>query len=190
MSLLYHTSRIFATVKGALREFLSLSFIHLLYKPPYRFLVPLRFRLHCEAFVLLARNFISENFDTRYLRSWSMVKMRPLFICHLIVFSEYPIISTTLLTVIASGYIASLFSSMRSNLFLSFCWGMNTRLFRLPRLRQSREILYYGRRIVFEWTPSCFRLYFASYTLIVTIYNLILRKSIVAWCHLIGDAGQ
>ena len=49
-----------------------------------------------------------------------MVKMRPLFMCHLIVFSEYPIISTTLLTVIASGYIARRFSSIRSNLFLSF----------------------------------------------------------------------
>ena len=37
---------------------------------------------------LHARNFISEYFDTRYLRSWSVANSLPLAICHLIVLSE------------------------------------------------------------------------------------------------------
>ena len=53
VSLLYHNSRVFATVKGVLRELLSLSFIHFFHKPPYRFLVPFGLRLHCESLILL-----------------------------------------------------------------------------------------------------------------------------------------
>ena len=36
----------------------------------------------------LARNFMSEYFDTRYLRSWSVANSLPFEICHLIVLSE------------------------------------------------------------------------------------------------------
>ena len=148
--------------KGALRELLS-SFIHYLYKPLYRFLMPFRFRLHCESFILLcganvvvwcyalcsqnanhrgancshsltdeqarrlasfdylhARNFMSEYFDTRYLFSLSVTNSLPFAICHLIVLSEQPMISDIRLTDKMSGYIARLFSSIRSNLFLPF----------------------------------------------------------------------
>ena len=37
---------------------------------------------------LLARNLISEYFDTMYLRSWSVANSLPLAICHCIVLSE------------------------------------------------------------------------------------------------------
>ena len=68
----------------------------------------------------LDRNFISENFDTRYLRSCIIANRCPFLTCFLSVLSEYPIILAILLMSIASGYIANLFSSIFANLFLSF----------------------------------------------------------------------
>ena len=128
VSLLYHSSQVFATVKGALPS----SFRHLfitstnhciafschsdfgcIANPLYSYAVqtlpfgavhyarkcePPRSNLHSLADeqarrlvsldYLLARNLISEYFDTRYLRSCNIAKRRPLFICHLIVLSE------------------------------------------------------------------------------------------------------